>query len=107
MTVARPTPRRVIVLGSTGSIGVNSLDVIAHLNRGAPSSFEVVGLAAGSNADVLQEQAKRFGVEHVAIVNGDHARSLPQLAHVYRGSDSARQLVQSVARKGDLVIGAI
>ena len=48
--------RRVIVLGSTGSIGTQALDVI----RGNPRRFELVGIAAGSNADMLAEQAAQF-----------------------------------------------
>lgn len=98
--------RRVIVLGSTGSIGVNTLEVIAHLNRHA-AQFEIVGLAAGSNIELLGEQAAQFGVQHAALASGDRARGVSQIKHVYRGGDSARQLIQSVARPGDLVVGAI
>jgi 1-deoxy-D-xylulose-5-phosphate reductoisomerase len=55
--------RRVIILGSTGSIGTQALEVIAA-NR---DRFEVVGLAAGSNRDLVATQAAAFGVEHVAF----------------------------------------
>lgn len=55
--------RTVIVLGSTGSIGVQALDVIAA----NPDRFTVVGLGAGSRRDLVEEQAKTFGVEHVAL----------------------------------------
>ncbi|MEJ2721479.1 MAG: 1-deoxy-D-xylulose-5-phosphate reductoisomerase, partial [bacterium] len=44
--------KRIAILGSTGSVGRNVLDVVAH----HPDEFEVVGLAAGSNADLLREQ---------------------------------------------------
>ena len=50
--------RRVLLLGSTGSIGTQALDVI----RANPDRFEVVGLAAGSNAQLLAEQAEEFGL---------------------------------------------
>ena len=50
--------KRVAILGSTGSIGTQALDVIAS-NRDA---FEVVGLAAGRNLDLLADQARGFGV---------------------------------------------
>ena len=50
--------RRVLLLGSTGSIGRQALDVI----RANPDRFEVVGLAAGSNAELLSEQAEEFGI---------------------------------------------
>jgi 1-deoxy-D-xylulose-5-phosphate reductoisomerase len=68
-----PDVRRVIVLGSTGSIGTQTLEVIAHLNamheRGRWSTrYEVVGLAAGSNTDLLAAQAARFGVRRTCHV---------------------------------------
>ena len=46
-------PRRVVLLGSTGSIGTQALEVI----KANPRRFELVGLAAGSNAEMLAEQA--------------------------------------------------
>ncbi|MBX3098097.1 MAG: 1-deoxy-D-xylulose-5-phosphate reductoisomerase [Salinibacterium sp.] len=55
--------KRVIILGSTGSIGTQALDVIAA----NPDLFEVVGLAAGSNREAMDAQARAFGVEHTAI----------------------------------------
>ena len=61
--------RRVIVLGSSGSIGVQALEVIAA----NPHLFEVVGLAAGSSRDKVAEQAAAFGVEHTAFGADDAA----------------------------------
>ncbi|MBN9169180.1 MAG: 1-deoxy-D-xylulose-5-phosphate reductoisomerase [Microbacterium sp.] len=55
--------RRVLVLGSAGSIGTQALDVV----RANPERFEIVGLAAGSNRAALEAQAAEFGVEHVAL----------------------------------------
>ena len=55
--------RRVIVLGSTGSIGVQALDVI----RANPDRFTVVGLGAGSNRELLAAQAAEFGVQHTSV----------------------------------------
>jgi 1-deoxy-D-xylulose-5-phosphate reductoisomerase len=49
--------KRVAILGSTGSIGTQALDVVAA----HPDDFEVVGLAAGRNVERLAEQARRFG----------------------------------------------
>jgi 1-deoxy-D-xylulose-5-phosphate reductoisomerase len=76
--------RRVIILGSTGSIGTQALDVIAA-NR---DRFEVVGLAAGSNRDAVAAQAAEFGVEHTAF-----------------GADEAIQLIASVS--ADVVLNGI
>lgn len=55
--------RRVIILGSTGSIGTQALEVIAA----NPERFEVVGLAAGSNSDLLAKQAQEFGVSRAVL----------------------------------------
>ena len=55
--------RRVLILGSTGSIGTQALDVI----RANPDRFEVVGLAAGSNREMVHAQAAEFGVRNVAL----------------------------------------
>src|SRR6478672_300330 len=56
-------PRRVAVLGSTGSIGRQTLDVLAlH-----PDAFRVVALAAGTNASLLSEQVDRWRPAVVAL----------------------------------------
>jgi 1-deoxy-D-xylulose-5-phosphate reductoisomerase len=55
--------RRVLILGSTGSIGTQALDVI----RANPQRFEVAGLAAGSDAAGLAAQAREFGVVATAL----------------------------------------
>jgi 1-deoxy-D-xylulose-5-phosphate reductoisomerase len=58
-------PRRVILLGSTGSIGTQALD----LARRNPDRFELVGLSAGGNLELLAEQAVAFEVRVVAAAN--------------------------------------
>jgi 1-deoxy-D-xylulose-5-phosphate reductoisomerase len=76
--------RTVIVLGSTGSIGVQALDVIAA-NR---DRFQIVGLGAGSNRELLRQQADTFGVTETAL-----------------GADEAEQLVRTVS--ADVVLNGI
>lgn len=49
-------PKKIILLGSTGSIGRNTLEVV----RRHPGRFQIVALAAGRNAELLMEQAKEF-----------------------------------------------
>jgi 1-deoxy-D-xylulose-5-phosphate reductoisomerase len=61
--------RRVIILGSTGSIGTQALEVIAA----NPDLFQVVGLAAGTNAQLLEDQAKQFNVASAKAVLGAQA----------------------------------
>lgn len=62
--------RRVLVLGSTGSIGVQALEVIAA----NPDRFELVGLAAGRSADALARQAQQAGVARTALGIEDAVR---------------------------------
>lgn len=76
--------RRIIVLGSTGSIGTQALEVI----RANPRRFELVGLAAGTDAATLGEQASAFRVESTAL-----------------GAEQAEQLVRDV--EADVVLNAI
>lgn len=101
-------PRRVAVLGSTGSIGTQTLDVLAHLNRLAaegvlPRGYEVVGLAAGSRACDLAAQAAKFGVGTVAVADEDAA--LDTRATVLRGPGAAEALVRET--RPDLVVAAM
>ena len=53
--------RRIVILGSTGSIGRQTLDIV----RAFPQEFEVVGLTAGNNVDLLLEQAAEFKPRYV------------------------------------------
>ena len=61
--------RRIIVLGSTGSIGTQALEVISE----NPHLFQVVGLAAGSNASLLESQRLAFGLSTDVCVLGAEA----------------------------------
>jgi 1-deoxy-D-xylulose-5-phosphate reductoisomerase len=65
-------PKCVAVLGSTGSIGRQALDVIAR----HPERFEVVGLAAGRNVELLAEQIARFRPRAVSTADADTATEL-------------------------------
>jgi 1-deoxy-D-xylulose-5-phosphate reductoisomerase len=74
LPVARPDrPRSVLVLGSTGSIGTQALEVIAA----NPDLFEVAGIAAGgADPALLAEQAVTFGVRAVAVGRADRAAAV-------------------------------
>lgn len=76
--------RDVIVLGSTGSIGTQALDVI----RDNPDRFRVVGLSAGRNRELAEAQAAEFGVSEVAY-----------------GAADAVKLIESV--KADVILNGI
>ena len=64
--------KRISLIGSTGSIGVNTLDVVAE----HPDRFEVLALGAGRNLDLLAEQVRRFRPRLVAVADQEHARRL-------------------------------
>ena len=98
---------RIIVLGSTGSIGVNTLEVVRHLRDHCGIELEVAGLAAGSQTELLARQAAEFGVAHVATACTDALEPLKDIAHVASGAHAAMELIDSVARPGDFVVGAI
>ncbi|MCZ7525215.1 MAG: 1-deoxy-D-xylulose-5-phosphate reductoisomerase [Acidimicrobiia bacterium] len=69
--------RRVVILGSTGSIGTQALDVI----RRHPDRYRVVGLAAGRNAEMLEAQARELGVPaDRARLGADGPEALAELA---------------------------
>ncbi|WP_102418128.1 1-deoxy-D-xylulose-5-phosphate reductoisomerase [Mycobacterium sp. 4858] len=90
---------RVLVLGSTGSIGTQALEVIAA----HPDRFEVVGLAAGgANLDTLLRQRADTGVTNIAVADERAA----QIADVpYRGPDAVTRLVEDT--EADVVLNAL
>jgi 1-deoxy-D-xylulose-5-phosphate reductoisomerase len=98
--------RRVILVGSTGSIGCSTLEVLEHLN-GQGYAFEVVGLAAGVNHALLQTQAQRFNVPVVALSDAAAAEAFAGASSVLSGDDSAAKLVAEVAQPGDLLVAAV
>jgi 1-deoxy-D-xylulose-5-phosphate reductoisomerase len=64
------TQRRVVVLGSTGSIGTNCLDVIGHLKQ----RLEAYGLSAHTSCDALLEQVARWQPKYVTVTDDQAAR---------------------------------
>jgi 1-deoxy-D-xylulose-5-phosphate reductoisomerase len=81
--------KEIVILGSTGSIGVQALEIVAS----HPESFRVVALAAGSgNLELLARQAEKFKVPIIATT-GDKARLQSMTsAEVIDGPHSASQL---------------
>lgn len=92
--------QRVLLLGSTGSIGTQALEVIAA----NPDRFEVVGLAAGGgNPDLLARQRAETGVTNIAVADVDAAQRVGNVP--YAGPDAATQLVEST--EADVVLNAL
>ncbi|MDP2181813.1 MAG: 1-deoxy-D-xylulose-5-phosphate reductoisomerase [Actinomycetota bacterium] len=98
------TPLRVAILGSTGSIGRQSLDVAARF----PDRVEVVALAAYSSAEAVIEQARAFDVRYLAMGDIAAARSVatahPDVA-VGAGPEAVRDLAAHAG--ADLVLNAL
>jgi 1-deoxy-D-xylulose-5-phosphate reductoisomerase len=97
--------RRVLILGSTGSIGCSALEVVAALRP----EVEVVGLAAGRDGRKLAEQAERFGVRAVALADAEQAAGLRQVlsrdTRVFAGAEGLVELVRET--DADFVLAAI
>jgi 1-deoxy-D-xylulose-5-phosphate reductoisomerase len=98
-------PKRVVILGSTGSIGVQALDVV---NRAPAGELEVVGLSAGTDHETLISQARSFGVKRIALADPDAGARAGELwtdGELLSGPDG---LVKLVAESNcDLVLNAI
>ena len=91
---------RVLVLGSTGSIGTQALEVIAA----NPDRFQVVGLAAGGgNPELLAQQAAAAGVTNIAVA--DDAAAAQVGGVTYAGGDAVTRLVENT--EADVVLNAL
>eukprot|EP00798_Chlamydomonas_sp_ICE-L_P022121 gene22121-29181_t len=71
----RSDPKRFSLLGSTGSIGTQTLDIIAE----HPDKFELVALAAGSNIELLAKQIRQFNPKMVSIQDSSKVKELKEL----------------------------
>ena len=105
MSAANSTAKRVILLGSTGSIGTSALKVARDL----PERMQIVGLAANSSADALVQQAIETGVKHVALTDPAAAAKaqaqLPDGVTLHTGTQGLIDLVN--ACEADMVLVAI
>ncbi len=88
--------RNIAILGSTGSIGTQALDVV----REHPEQFEIYALTANNNLDLLVKQAREFQPEVVVIACEEKYNQLKEALHdlpikVWAGSDAIAQVVES------------
>ncbi|WIM66868.1 1-deoxy-D-xylulose-5-phosphate reductoisomerase [Corynebacterium breve] len=100
------TRKTIVILGSTGSIGTQAIEVI----QANPTQFEVVGIAAaGSNPDLVVEQANALALrpDQVAISNEDAATQIGTRlgGNVIAGEDAAQRLVEK--QPADTVLNAL
>lgn len=103
--IAPPRKRRVVLLGSTGSIGCSTLKVAREL----PDEIEIIALAAGSNVADLAAQVRETGVRHVAIYDASKESELrallPHGVKIHLGADGLLEL--ATLADADIVLIAI
>ena len=97
--------KKIVILGSTGSIGVNTLEVV----RAFPEEFSVVALAANSNIDLLEDQINEFKPPIVALKNEKSADLLRarigDKTEVISGSEGLSTIARST--EYDVFVGAM
>ena len=97
--------KKILILGSSGSIGVNTLNVV----RDFPDKFRVVGLTVNSRIDVLEQQIKEFNPEFVVVTDESKAKELKakvdNLCDVLSGND---ELLKAASHRDyDILLGSI
>ena len=98
--------KQLAILGSTGSIGTQTLEVVAEY----PDLFEVYTLTANNNVDLLIEQAKHFNPDSVVIANEAHYNKLKEALKdfpikIYAGENAISEIVE--AAPIDIVVTAM
>jgi 1-deoxy-D-xylulose-5-phosphate reductoisomerase len=98
--------KKISILGSTGSIGRQTLDVVSQ----HPEKFSVVGLAAGSNIELLKEQILKFSPRAVSVQNEETASALASLikpcdTQILHGLKGVEQI--AILSEADLVVSAM
>lgn len=105
-----PTTMRVAVLGSTGSIGTQTLESIAHLNalhdQGLhPTRYEIVALAACANTETLAQQSGSHPSAKIGVSSMDASVDSLDQNLLIHADDAPTQLIEET--RPDLVVGAI
>jgi len=97
-------PRRLAILGSTGSIGIQALDVVSH----SLDELSVVALSASTAWEALVEQARQHGVRRIALADRDSAARAAEAwtdGEVLAGADGLVELITEC--ECDMVLNAI
>jgi 1-deoxy-D-xylulose-5-phosphate reductoisomerase len=97
--------KKILILGSSGSIGVSTLDVI----RNFPDKFSVAGLTVNSRIDILENQINEFKPEFVVVTDESKAKELKSnignICEVLSGYDQL--LTVAAEREYDILVGAM
>ena len=102
-------PRRITILGSTGSIGVNTLDLLDFAQSRGEAAIEIEALTANSNVALLAEQARKFKPRFVAVAREDlkeELRAALSDLDIEIGAGAAA-IEEAGARDADWVMAAI
>lgn len=98
-------PKKIAILGSTGSIGLSTLTVARHLGS---EKIQVVALAAQANSQALEQQIREFQVKHVALYCPTAAAELRRRCphvEVFEGLEGLKTIAQ--IDEADVVVSAI
>ena len=97
--------RKIVLLGSTGSIGTSTLKVAADI----PERLEIIALAANSSVEDLARQARETGVKHVALYDeskeGELRAALPEGVQIHLGAEGLSEV--ATLADADMVLVAI
>ena len=96
--------KKISILGSTGSIGRQALEVVEN----SPEKFEIYGIAAGKNIEILKEQINKFHPEIVSVQNEEIANELAKFVKdipILYGDEGLIEIAQN--KKNSLVLIAV
>ncbi len=97
--------KRIVILGSTGSIGVTALRLI----KKNPERYKITGLTAGRNVELLLEQIREFRPKAISVLNKEDAERLKEILSeeidVYYGQDGFIKV--ATMEEADIVISSI
>ncbi len=97
--------KKLALLGSTGSIGTSTLDIV----RAFPEQYQIVSLAAGRNIELLVEQIEEFLPRHVAVLRDEDAEALRlRVAHLdVEVHSGITGMIECATVSADMVVAAI
>lgn len=105
LTRAEAAPKRITILGSTGSVGSNTVDLLLR----QPESFTVEAITANGSVELLADQARQLGARLAVVADENKFGALKQALHG-TGIETAagpEALVEAASRPADLVMAAI
>lgn len=92
--------RKISILGSTGSIGTQALEVIEKLQ----DKFEIVALSGGSNTKLLEEQARKFKPKYICIGNSNEKLDIKGIKTLY-GPEGLNEICSN--KENDIILVAV